>query len=150
EGVQPGRRRGAVAGPARRLAAAEGRGMSESRHRLVELSAGGLRWFVRPECRDLLLGADGLRLAEWLNAGLARVVKHGPHRPVSRARLPGLDFPLKHYRLADNRAWLRQLVRPSQARAEFTRALAVAARDVPTAVPLALGEHRVAAGPGES
>lgn len=117
---------------------------------LVELTAGSLRWFVLPECRELLLNGEGLRLAEWLHAGQAHVVKHGPHRTVYRVQLPGLDFHLKHYRLADRRAWLRQLVRPSKARLEFLRALAVAARDVPTAVPLALGEQPLGTGPGES
>lgn len=124
--------------------------MSEARHGLVELVAGGLRWCVAPECRELLLNAGGLRLAEWLDAGQARVVKHGPHRTVYRVRLPGLDFHLKHYRLADGRAWLRQLVRPSKARMEFTRALAVAGRAVPTARVLALGEQQAGTGPGES
>ncbi len=124
--------------------------MSERRHRLVELTAGGLRWQVLPECRELLLSADGLRLPEWLNAGQARVVKHGPHRTVYRVRLPGLDFYLKHYRLADGRSWLRQLLRPSKARKEFTRALAVAARAVPTVAPVAVGENHLASGPGES
>lgn len=124
--------------------------MSELRHGLVELIVGGLRWCVAPECRDVLLNAGGLRLAEWLDAGQARVVKHGPHRTVYRVCLPGLDFHLKHYRLADRRAWLRQLVRPSKARMEFTRALAVAERDVPTVTPLALGEYQAGTGPGES
>ncbi len=102
--------------------------------------AGGVRWRVAPEYHDLLLGPDGLRLGEWLASGLARVVKHGPHRTVYRVELPGLDVHVKHFRLPDARSWLRQCVRPSKARLELDRSLAVAARGVPTVEPLALGE----------
>jgi tRNA A-37 threonylcarbamoyl transferase component Bud32 len=109
-----------------------------------------VRWQVRPQCRDLLFGPDGLRLEEWLQTGRAHVVKHGPHRTVYRVVLPELSFYLKHYRLADVRAWLRQLVRPAKARIEFDCALAVAARQVPTVSPLAVGESGQGNGPGES
>jgi tRNA A-37 threonylcarbamoyl transferase component Bud32 len=105
------------------------------------VTAGGVRWQVLADCREPLLGPDGLRLAEWLQSGRATVVKQGPHRVVYRVLLPGLHFYLKHYCLADLRARLRQLVRPSKARMEFERAVAVAARQVPTIVPLALGER---------
>jgi hypothetical protein len=101
---------------------------------------GGVRWEVRPQYRELLFGPEGLRLEEWLRAGRARVIKHGPHRTVYRVTLPGLDCYLKHYRLHDVRAWVRELVRPSKARMEYERALAVAARGVATITPLALGE----------
>lgn len=124
--------------------------MNDLRPALQEHSAGGQRWFVAPQWRDVLLDESGLRLAEWLNLGLAHVIKHGPHRTVYRVQLPQLDFYLKHYRLADGRAWLRQLVRPSKARREFSRALAVAECAVPTITPLALGENASSAGPGES
>jgi tRNA A-37 threonylcarbamoyl transferase component Bud32 len=116
----------------------------------VQVKCGDTRWEVLPECRDRLLGPDGLRLAEWLCAGLARVVKHGPFRTVYRVALPGLRFYLKHYRLPDVRSWLRQLVRPSKGRLEYRRALAVAARQIPTAEPLALGERAGRLPPGDS
>jgi tRNA A-37 threonylcarbamoyl transferase component Bud32 len=108
---------------------------------MVRVEAGGFCWQVAPGCQHLLFGPDGLRLNEWLHAGSAHVVKHGPHRTVYRVALPGLHFHLKHYRLPDLRAWLRQLIRPAKARMEFDRALAVAARQVPTIVPVALGER---------
>jgi tRNA A-37 threonylcarbamoyl transferase component Bud32 len=114
----------------------------------MRVTAGGVRWQVAPECRDELLGPDGLRLAEWLGAGQAAVVKHGPHRTVYRVALDAGSVYVKHYRLADARAWLRQLVRPAKARMEFDRAVRVAARQVPTTVPLAVGE--CGPGPGES
>jgi tRNA A-37 threonylcarbamoyl transferase component Bud32 len=118
--------------------------------RLTELVSGGVRWQVLPEWRHLLFGANGFRLDEWLRSGLAHVVKNGPHRTVYRVALPGLCIYLKHHRLPDVRAWLRQLVRPAKARMEFERALAVAALRVPTVSPVALGERCSGSGPSES
>jgi serine/threonine protein kinase len=105
----------------------------------IVLERGGVRWQIRPGMEHLF-GPAGLRLDEWLAAGQARIVKHGPHRTVYHVVLPGLDFYLKHNRLADYRARLRELVRPSKARGEHENARAVAARGVPTFEPLALGE----------
>src|SRR5713101_151863 len=117
---------------------------------LVELNAGGLRWRVTPECRDRLFGPEGLRLQEWLARGQAALVKHGPHRQVYRVNLPGLSFYLKHNRVRDVRTWVRQLVRPSKAAMEFRRAVAVAARGVPTITPLGLAERAEGWGPSDS
>ncbi|MBV9124151.1 MAG: phosphotransferase [Planctomycetes bacterium] len=103
-----------------------------------------------PEYRDQLVGPDGLRLEEWLRTGQARVVKQGPHRAVYRVELPDLTCYLKHNLLHNTRAWLRQWIRPSKARMEYQRALALAQRQVPTVVPLALGERCPRWGPGES
>src|SRR5581483_7545424 len=89
-----------------------------------------VRWEMDAALRPLLLGPEGLRLAEWLNSGLAVIVKHGPHRTVYRVDLPDLHFYVKHFRLHDLRAWLRELVRPSKARMEYERALGVAARSI--------------------
>jgi tRNA A-37 threonylcarbamoyl transferase component Bud32 len=105
----------------------------------IVLERGGVRWEIRSGLEHLF-GPDGLRLDEWLASGQANVVKHGPHRTVYHVVLPGLDFYLKHNRLADCRAKLRELVRPSKARIECEHARAVAARKVPTFEPLALGE----------
>jgi tRNA A-37 threonylcarbamoyl transferase component Bud32 len=116
----------------------------------LEITVGGIRWWVAPECRDHLFGAAGIRLEEWLRGGQASVVKQGPHRAVYRIELPGLRCHLKHNRVADVRSWLRGLVRPSKARMEYRQALRVAARGVPTFVPLALGEARRAPGPHDS
>lgn len=117
---------------------------------LIQVTAGGVRWEVLPEWSEQLLGPNGLRLDEWLQGGQAQIIKHGPNRTVYRVSLPGLRFFLKHNRLPDTRAWLRGLVRPAKARIEFRRALAVAARDVPTITPLALGERDTPSGPGDS
>jgi tRNA A-37 threonylcarbamoyl transferase component Bud32 len=112
--------------------------------------AGGVCWEAVPEYQEMLFGPDGLRLDDWLRDGQARVVKHGPHRTVYRVTLPGLDCHLKHYRLHDVRAWMRELVRPSKARMEYERALAVAACGVATITPLALGEVCRGIGPADS
>jgi hypothetical protein len=109
-----------------------------------------IRWEVLPEYREALLGADGLRLGEWLAAGQAQAVKQGPHRTIYHVRVGDLDFYVKHYPLPDLRAWMRQLVRPSKARGEYQNALHVARRGVPTFVPLGMGEQRTLWGPGES
>lgn len=105
----------------------------------VELTAGGLRWRLAPEHRELLLGTEGLRLEEWLQTGQARVIKHASHRTVYQVQLPGLHFFLKHNRSADARAQLREWLRPSKALAEYERAVEVASRDVPTFRVLAAG-----------
>jgi tRNA A-37 threonylcarbamoyl transferase component Bud32 len=107
---------------------------------LVRTVAGGIHWEVNPDYLPDLFAEAAPPLDFWLRDGRAQVVKHGPHRTVYRVALPGVQFYLKHYRLANTRAWLRQLVRPSQARVEFHRALRIAARGVPTITPLALGE----------
>jgi tRNA A-37 threonylcarbamoyl transferase component Bud32 len=119
-------------------------------HGSVELTANGIRWQMGPAFRDRLLAAEGLRLDDWLQSGRARPVKQGPHRVVYRLELGGLTCYLKHNLLPDARAWLRQLVRPSKARMEYERAFAVAARRVPTVVPLAVGERCDRSGPQES
>src|SRR5262245_23159663 len=112
----------------------------------------GVRWRVTPECRDRLFAPSaagegnghglpaGLPLDAWLHDGRARVIKHGPHRTVYRVHLGGLDFFLKHNRVHNTRALLRQFVRPSKARLECDKALAAARRGVATITPLAVGE----------
>jgi tRNA A-37 threonylcarbamoyl transferase component Bud32 len=117
------------------------RELSDSRFQISDcrLTAGGVRWEVAADYRDILLGPDGLRLAEWLATGQARVVKHGPHRTVYHVMLPEAEFHVKHCRVHDRRAWLRDCVRPPKALGEYRRCLAVAARGVPTVTPLAVG-----------
>src|SRR5205085_3421061 len=67
---------------------------------------------------------------------------------VYEVRLPGLHFYVKHNRLLDARGWLRAWVRPGKALTEYDHTLAIAARGVPTFVPLAAGEP--IRGPGDS
>jgi hypothetical protein len=117
---------------------------------LTQHSAGGFRWSLLPELQNQLLDGQGLRMREWLQSGQARVVKQGPHRIVYRVELPGLCFYVKHNFIHDQRAWLRQLVRPSKARIEFDRVLAALDRGIPTISPLAVAEQETQVGSGES
>lgn len=114
------------------------------------LTGGGVRWEIDPALAPVLLGPRGLRLPDWLAHGQARIIKQGPHRTVYRIDIPEGRFFLKHYRLHDIRAWLREVVRPSKARMECERALEVAERGVATVTPLALGEVQSRLGPTDS
>jgi tRNA A-37 threonylcarbamoyl transferase component Bud32 len=125
--------------------------MTPPADRWDEVTAGDVRWRIAADLRDQLLGPDGLRLEEWLQAGQAQIVKQGPHRIVYRVSLAdGQVVYLKHNLLPDSRAWLRQLVRPSKARTECDRAVAIAARGVPTVTPLAVGERQALLGACDS
>jgi hypothetical protein len=114
------------------------------------VDAGGVRWCVAPEVRDALLGPAGLRLDEWLQSGQASIVKQGPHRVVYRVNLGHEVVYIKHNLLPDMRSCLRQLVRPSKARMEYDRAVAIASRGVATVEPLAVGERQALLGIGDS
>ena len=52
---------------------------------VIELTAGGLRWRLSAEHRELLLDGDGLRLDEWLK----NVRQHGYLTLVGGSRLKG-------------------------------------------------------------
>jgi tRNA A-37 threonylcarbamoyl transferase component Bud32 len=122
----------------------------------LEWTAGGIRWQLREGALGGvfdpagLFGPDGLRLDEWLATGRARVVKQTPERVVYRVTLPGLDFHLKHCLPRGPRDTMRSWVRPSKARLEYDRALALAERGVPTWTPLGLGESCAGPGPAAS
>jgi tRNA A-37 threonylcarbamoyl transferase component Bud32 len=112
----------------------------------ITCTVAGVRWSLRPdlfERRDELLGADGPRLVEWLAAGSATVLKQAGHRAVYRVTLPGLDFHLKQY----PGAGLKSLLRTSPARAEYDRAVTLAALHVPAVEALAVGTPRFSTGP---
>lgn len=113
------------------------------------VAAGSFLWRLQPEFAQRL-GPEGVRLQDWLRAGRAKVVKQGPHRVVYRVALDGVTFYLKHNLTPDRVTWLRQLVRPSKGRREYTSAMAAAARGIPTAFPLAWAQERGLFGNGES
>jgi tRNA A-37 threonylcarbamoyl transferase component Bud32 len=111
----------------------------------ITCTVAGVRWSLRPdvfERRDELFGAEGLRLAEWLAAGTATVLKQAGHRAVYRVVLPGLDFHLKQY----PGGGLKSLLRTSPARAEYDRAVTLAALQVPAVEAMAVGTPRFGAG----
>ncbi|HEX6987242.1 MAG TPA: lipopolysaccharide kinase InaA family protein, partial [Planctomycetaceae bacterium] len=101
----------------------------------------GQEWHVRPELAAELLGPRGLRLEEWLAAGVAAVVKHGPHRTVYRLSLPSGTYYLKHYRLAGPRAWLQNNLRPCRAYREAAASARVRAAGIETADLAAAGRR---------
>lgn len=104
--------------------------------------AGEVRWWVRPEWSDALIGPDGLRLDEWRRGGRLAVIKTGPQRVVYRADLPQGSVFVKHYLVPSWREMLRQWFRRGKGRNEGRRALKLAGIGVPTITPIALGEQR--------
>jgi hypothetical protein len=112
----------------------------------LDLTIGAVRWQVHPDWRDCLFNEHGLRFTEWRQSGGVETVKQAPHRTVYRIGLPltthhsPLTIFIKHYPLADLRAYLRQTMRPAKARSEAVKALALAALGIPTVEPLAIGE----------
>lgn len=103
------------------------------------VTADGLRWRIVAPYQDVLLGPSGLRLAEWLADGSARLVKQNAQRAIYRVHLPGLSFYLKQNRISNSRAWLRDLVRAPKAAIEYDRACQLAARGVKSIEPIAVG-----------
>ena len=106
------------------------------------LSRGGVGWWVHPSWRESLVGPDGLRLAEWERQGRLTIVKTGPHRTVYRVDLPRGVVYIKHFRVPDFRAKIRQWFRRGKGRNEGKRAARLAEHDIRTIVPVALGELR--------
>jgi tRNA A-37 threonylcarbamoyl transferase component Bud32 len=112
-----------------------------------ENTAAGWKWWVDPALLEHGFEAPGAALERAIHDRRAEVVKQGPHRVVYRLKLgPGQSIYVKHNLVANTRAWLRQLVRPSKARMEMDAALHIAARGVATFEPLALGEHQTPLG----
>jgi serine/threonine protein kinase len=99
-------------------------------------------WWSRDGWAQVLLGPDGLRLEEWRASGRLATVKSGPHRIVYRAELPEGTIFIKHFRVPDLRATLRQWVRRGKGRNEGRRSAHLAEIGVPTIRPVALGEKR--------
>lgn len=109
--------------------------------RWSSLTLGSLHWHVNPGWHERLLNSHGLRLDEWREQQLLHVVKQAPHRTVYRITLPDSSVYIKHYPVADVRAYVRQRMRPSKARTELERAHALAERHIPSVEPLGLAEH---------
>ncbi|MBI3465633.1 MAG: hypothetical protein HY000_21655 [Planctomycetes bacterium] len=114
---------------------------SLSAERPLAHAAGDVRWQALPDWASVLLAPHGLPLDEWLRDGAAQVVKRGGHRTVYRVELPQRTFYVKHYRSPGKVSALRHLFRPSTARREWTKAVEIGRRGVPTVTPVALGEQ---------
>ena len=104
----------------------------------------GWVWHLTPAGRELF-GDAGPDLAAL--GGVA--VKQNLQRTICRAVVHGVPVFVKRVRPNTPRSWLRELVRRPKARLEFDNALALLARDVPTAQPLAWGRP-AGWGPAES
>lgn len=109
---------------------------------LEAVRAGAVHWQVAPDWREVLLGPAGLRLDEWLAAGQAQRVKHGPRRTVYRVDAADRQFFVKHYRCPSWWQAARHLLQASASRREYRRAFEAVHRHLPTATPVAVGEWR--------
>lgn len=99
------------------------------------------RWWVRSDWVERLIGPEGLRLAEWIEAGRTQIVKHGPHRTVYRVELGPAAIYVKHYRSPGAIDLVRRLFQASPSRREWDKTLAMAERGISTIWPLACGEE---------
>ena len=90
-----------------------------------------IRWHLGPELAPYWPADEAWPLDGWRSAGLARVVKQGPHRTIYRVDLPGLSFFVKRHHLPDRTTWLRQCLRPAKARREFDALEGLRLRGIP-------------------
>jgi tRNA A-37 threonylcarbamoyl transferase component Bud32 len=104
--------------------------------------AGGADWQIRAELAAIFLDDRGLRWSEWQRPGMRDVVKTGPHRIVSRLNLPAGEFYIKHFRIADWQALLRNLVRAAPAQRELAAVRRISALRLATFEPVAIGATR--------
>lgn len=105
---------------------------------LRTVSIGGRKWRLAPNAM-FVFGPNGPDLDRWIANGSAIIVKTGPHRTVYRVQLPGGAVYVKHCRILGPRARLREALRPAKARLEYENLLALQARGISAAVPLAWG-----------
>jgi tRNA A-37 threonylcarbamoyl transferase component Bud32 len=119
--------------------------MGVTEHDSEIIRCAGIRWHLAPGANGLT--RELLDLAAHQKSGSAQIIKNGPHRTVYRVSLATGFVYWKHCRIAGLRAWLRQCIRPSKARMEYDRAMALAERGIDTIEPLAWGvEERTFAG----
>lgn len=117
---------------------------------LATVRSGNAVWEIDPTIVDDFLTVDGPRWLEWRESGALEIVKHGPHRTVYRLDLPAGGFYLKHFRVADWKARLRNLLVPCQAEREWFAAQQFTQLGLPTFEALGLGRTRQWGTTGES
>jgi hypothetical protein len=108
-----------------------------------------IRWLMHAGWAERLATTDA-RFGQWLADGQATLVKHGTNRLVYRVDSGDESLYVKRYRHRRGLARLAPLVRGSPARREWNKALELARRGIPTAVPVALGEDLRAGIPSDS
>ncbi|MBI5757239.1 MAG: hypothetical protein HZA46_01830 [Planctomycetales bacterium] len=101
---------------------------------------GSVAWDIRLELVDAFLDDHGLRLDEWQRDHRLTIIKHGPHRTVYRLDLTDGTFFLKHFRVADWKSRLRNMVRACPAELERRAVERVAAAGLATMDVVALGK----------
>jgi tRNA A-37 threonylcarbamoyl transferase component Bud32 len=107
---------------------------------LRRVRLGPVAWDIRLELADTFLNDHGLRLDEWQRDHRLTIIKHGPHRTVYRLDLPDGTFYLKHFRIADWKAWLRNAVRACPSELERRAVDRVAAAGLATMDVVAIGK----------
>src|SRR5262245_9520446 len=115
------------------------RGPVSSGDAFVAVESDGVSWTMRADLADELLPAIRSTVHGPPAYRAAETVKTGPHRTVYRLALDSGDFYLKHFRIANWRALLQNLVRPSKAELEWRAAQRIAHLGLPTFEPVALG-----------
>lgn len=108
----------------------------------VSIQAKGVTWQGdRGVIRELI--AEHLPPAGDTDPGrAATVIKSGPHRAVYRVAIPSGIYFLKHFRVPDWRALVRNWLNRSPAEREAAAAARVAAAGIDTTVPAAVGVTR--------
>lgn len=106
----------------------------------VSLKSGEVEWAMRADVVEELLPAIRQTIEGIPGPAQVESVKTGPHRTVYRLRLASGDYYLKHFRIADRKALLQNVVRPSKAELEWRAAQKIAALGLPTFEPVALGK----------
>ncbi len=104
----------------------------------VDGDGDGVAWRMDANLVGDLLPAVGRQIERPENSGI-ETIKTGPHRTVYRMSLACGEFYLKHFRIADAKALLQNLVRPSKAEIEWQAAHRIAQLGLPTYEPVAVG-----------
>jgi Lipopolysaccharide kinase (Kdo/WaaP) family len=116
--------------------------LSHVLERLVRIDRPNSSWMVCAELQAALLADEGLPVAAWLAEGSLSIVKTGPHRTVYRLNLAEGEFYVKHFRVPDLKALVRNAILGSPAEREWNAAFEVAALGLPTFEPAGLGIFR--------
>jgi tRNA A-37 threonylcarbamoyl transferase component Bud32 len=107
----------------------------------VHVESHGVRWTMSADLVEELLPAIRAALDGPPDGSVAETIKTGPHRTVYRLALEHGDFYLKHFRIADWKALLQNLLRPSRAELEWRAARGIARLGLPTFEPVARGQR---------
>jgi len=109
------------------------------RDEFVCVEGQGVSWTIQSGLADALLPAMTRLVDGGATGAGVETVKTGPHRTVYRLSLKEGCFYLKHFRIADGKALVQNLVRPSKAEIEWRAAQQIARLGLPTFEPVALG-----------